>query len=252
MWWDTHCHYTDERLADISNHVKRAHLAGVDHIVIPSTDLEDAKQAAKLSELHQLFFAAGIHPHEAGLLSPDDIDSFAELMSLEHCVAVGEIGLDYHYMNQEKTYQKQVFESMMMLAQQKSLPVVLHTRSAEADVFDMVCQFPSIIGVCHSYTGEVQLLEKFLDKGYYVSFNGMITFPKSNNIRDLVKYAPMDRILLETDAPYLAPVPHRGKTNSPELIPIIGAALAEIKLLSIDRVAEQTSMNANQLFLSLK
>jgi TatD DNase family protein len=248
MWWDTHCHFTDPQLDSVHVHLDEARLLGVETIIVPSTDLEDAKFAAELSEAHPIFFAAGVHPHEADVLSKESLLEFQRLLHHERCVAIGEIGLDYYYAKQETLTQKRVFQSMLELADKNKLPVILHTRAAEKDVFEIVSRFPEILGVCHSFTGDIELLSKFLDQGFYVSFNGMITFSKGGNIRDLAQYAPLDRILIETDAPYLAPVPHRGETNVPAWIPIIGQKLAEIKGLPVQTIADQTSENALRLF----
>jgi TatD DNase family protein len=248
MWWDTHCHFTDDRLNDVPTLISQARQEGVTQIVVPSTSLADAYRAAALSEEHQLYFAAGIHPHDATILSDEQLTSFDSLIANPRCVAVGEIGLDYHYAIAEKSLQQQVFGSMLDLALRNNLPVVLHTRDAEEEVFDLVFKHKDLQGVCHSFTGEISTLGKFLDLGFYVSFNGMTTFPKSNNIRELAQFAPIDRILVETDAPYLAPVPHRGKTNVPAWIPLIGQMIAQIKLLPLEEVAEKTSNNAARLF----
>lgn len=247
-WWDTHCHFTDERLQDVSGILSQARLADIGYIIVPSTSLSDAKKAAVLSETNGLLFAAGVHPHEAGSFLEKEIKEFEQLLMRENCVAVGEIGLDYHYEEGLKEEQMTTFVAMMELANSHNLPAILHTRDAENDVLSVVLRFTSVVGVCHSYTGSVTTLAKYLDAGYYVSFSGMLTFQKNDNIRKLVEYAPMDRILLETDAPYLAPVPHRGKTNMPAWIPIIGQAVADIKSLSLQEVAQQTSTNAAKLF----
>ncbi len=248
IWWDTHCHVTDPRIEDVYAFITRSKRVGVEVIVVPSTDLEDAQKALKLSERFSLYFAAGVHPHETTTLSQETLETFERVLSHDRCVSVGEIGLDYHYVGAEKDSQTQIFFKMMELAVLKALPVILHTRDAEDDVLSVVTQFPSIIGVCHSYTGDVSLLGKFLDAGYYVSFNGMLTFKGSDHIRDLARFAPLDRIVLETDAPYLAPAPHRGKTNESAYIPLIATRLAEIKAVPMETVATQTSNNAACLF----
>ena len=249
MWWDTHCHLTDGRLSDTTGVLTNAQRSGVHSIIIPSTDLEDANKAAKLAQKHKLFFAAGVHPHEASHpLSSEMSEAFNGLLQQERCVAVGEVGLDYHYELAEKETQRNVFIVMIELAINHQLPVILHTRDAERDVFELISTYPSLQGVCHSYTGDVVLIGKFLDKGFFVSFNGMLTFKGSDNIRELARFVPLDRILLETDAPYLAPTPHRGKINEPAFIPVIANALAEIKGLPLDAIAKQTSENAATLF----
>lgn len=247
-WWDTHCHVTDARFDDVCSLLSRSKEAGVGTLIVPSTDLEDAKKALVLSETYRLYFAAGVHPHEATILSSETLDGFDRILAHEQCVAVGEIGLDYHYEGIQKAIQAQVFVQMMELADQKNLPVILHTREAEADVYDVVTQFINVRGVCHSYTGDVSLLRKYLDAGYYISFNGILTFKGSKNIRDLALFAPLDRIVVETDAPYLAPTPHRGKINEPAYIPLIAKSLAEIKSVPLETIASQTSQNAARLF----
>ena len=247
-WWDTHCHVTDSRFEDLYSLLSRSKEAGVGTVIVPSTDLEDAKKALVLSETHNFYFAAGVHPHEATILLSETLDDFDRIFSHQQCVAVGEIGLDYHYAGIEEATQKKVFIQMMELASSMALPVILHTREAEADVLAVVTQFPSIRGVCHSYTGDVSLLRKYLDAGYDVSFNGMLTFKGSETVRELARFAPLDRILLETDAPYLAPTPYRGKINEPAYIPLIAKSLAEIKSIPLDTIASQTSNNAAHLF----
>ncbi len=251
-WWDTHCHVTDARFEDVYSLLAQSKAAGVGTVIVPSTDLEDAKKALVLSESHNLYFAAGVHPHEATILSSETLDGFDRILSHQQCVAVGEIGLDYHYEGIEKATQKKVLIQMMELAVLKRLPVILHTRDAEADVFATATEFPLVGGVCHSYTGEVSLLRKYLDAGYDVSFNGMLTFKGSENIRELARFAPLDRIVLETDAPYLAPTPHRGKMNEPANIPLIAKSLAEIKSIPLDTIASQTSHNAARLFSKVR
>ncbi len=248
MYFDSHCHLTDGRLIDdAADVVRRARAAGVTTMVTIGSDEEDSARALALANELDLYSTAGIHPHAASR-SPEAFERVRELVAEERVVAVGETGLDYHYDNAPRPAQREMFARHLALAAETGLPVVVHSRDADQDTAAMLAEVEgSVVGVLHCFSGGRGLFDAGLGAGWYVSFSGMVTFP-SYDQQELVAATPADRLLIETDAPYLAPVPHRGRRNEPAYVVAVAAAVAVQRGESADRIAGLTSRNARSFY----
>jgi len=249
--FDSHCHLTDGRFDEDRAAVLDAALeAGVTRMVTVASNLEDAKAAADLAAAHPgLWSTAGIHPHEVSEAGDGDLRLIQELAATHpEIVAIGETGLDYFYDHSPRELQRRWFEAHLGVAADLDLPIVIHTREAEDDTIEVLRNAPkSVRKVLHCFTGSLRLLEVGLEEGCYVSFAGIITFLKFDG-QDAVRAVPGDRLLAETDAPYLAPVPRRGKRNEPAFVAHVVAELADIRGEDIEEVAEATTQNAERFY----
>ena len=251
---DTHCHLSDEAFAsDRTEVIERARAAGVTHIVAvggggPLPSSQDA--AALAAQWPFIRATAGIHPHDASSYDDAVEDALTELLELPDVVAVGETGLDYHYQHSPPSVQRQALARHLALARARGLPVVLHCREAAADLRDVIsAEAPQgIEGVVHCFTGSYEEARWYLDQGLLVSLTGIITFKNARELQDTVGRLPLDRLMVETDSPYLAPVPHRGRRNEPAHVSLVAHRLAELQRTSFERVVEATAANAARLF----
>jgi TatD DNase family protein len=235
--------------------VRRAQDAGVTRILVPSTDREDQRRAVEAAETFEGVYAAvGFHPHEAKEFDEDrDLRLFEELCASKKVVAVGEIGLDYHYDHSPRDVQKRVVAAQLRFAKSRNLPVLLHNRLSERDLLPILeAEYPGAPetprGVFHSFCADVATGERALALGYLVSFSGMLTFKTADNVREAAAALPLASTLLETDAPYLAPAPFRGKPNESSFLPKTAARLAEVKGVPVEEVARVTTDNFRRLF----
>jgi TatD DNase family protein len=247
--FDSHCHLTDARFAeDLDAVLKRAALAGVRGIVTIASNADDAASALALARRSDdLWSTAGVHPHEADK-GADSLPRILDLLADPRVVAIGETGLDYHYDNAPRAVQRRVFDEQLAMAETTALPVVVHSREADADMRAAVHGVAGRIrGVLHCFTGSADLLDVALAAGWLVSFGGMVTF-RNFSALDLLRQVPADRLLLETDAPYLAPVPHRGRRNEPSYIVHTCEAIAKLRAVEADVLARQTDANARFFF----
>lgn len=259
-WFDSHAHLQDVQFADDINDVlTRADQAGVRRILLPGSDLSSVERAAAMTnERPELFcFSSGIHPHEASAV--DDkmflrtIELAQGLLGIK-AVAIGEVGLDYHYDFSPRPVQQAVFEQYIELSWELKLPLIIHSREATEDTINILRKMAAIgrlltvPGVFHCFSGSAQTAEILLDMGFYLGFDGPITFKNSRKAAEVIKISPLNRILIETDSPYLSPEPLRGKRNEPTNIPYIGRRLAELKGISEDEAAAVTWFNTVQLF----
>ena len=249
--FDSHCHLTDGRFdQDRAAVLDAASDAGVTRIVTIASDLADSEAAAELASAHSgLWSTAGIHPHEVSDTNDTDLAGVRELAAARpEVVAIGETGLDYFYDHSPRALQSSWFEAHFEVAGDLDLPIVIHTREAEDDTISILRNAPtSVRKVLHCFTGSMRLLEVGLEEGCYVSFAGIITFSKFDG-QDAVRAVPEGRLLAETDAPYLAPVPRRGKRNEPAFVTHVVAALADIRGESVAAVAETTAENAERFY----
>ena len=252
MLIDSHAHLDlSDFSEDLPEVLARAREAGVVTIVSVGIDLDSSQRAVALAGAHSMVFAAvGCHPHHADELGPDDLDRLTSLASAPRVVAWGEIGLDYFRNRSSRDGQLQTFERQLRIAYDLDLPVIIHDRDAHEDVLSCLRalggQMPR--GVIHCFSGDMDLARVFLDMGFYLSLPGTVTFPKAHTARDVAARIPLDRLLVETDSPYLTPVPHRGKRNEPAFVAYTAGEIARIRDVSVDEVAEQTSRNTQQLF----
>jgi TatD DNase family protein len=268
MLIDTHAHlFFAEYNDDFEEMLARAHAAGVGSVVIPGTDLATSRQAVSLAERYpQLYACVGIHPHEAGKLTPEIFSEIERLSEHPRVVAIGEIGLDYHYDFAPHDVQQRVFADHIALAIRRNLPIVIHSREAEPDTIRIVELLTlaapgwrvgsggsrGLRGVFHCFPGDTAMAQRVIDIGFVISFPGPVTFParaaKPNLMHDVVTAIPLENILLETDSPYLTPVPHRGKRNEPSYLPIIAQTVAVRKNITVAAVADRTTRTAHELF----
>lgn len=247
---DSHCHLTDRAFgADRTAVLARAREAGVRRVVTIASDAEDSRAALELSRANEgVWFTAGIHPHavkDSGASAT--LDPLCEIAAHPRCVAIGETGLDYFYDNAPRSAQRRSFARHVELADELELPVVVHSREAEADTAAVIRECAGVVtGVLHCFTGSRDLLEEAIAAGWFVSFTGIATFKSFDAA--LARLAPADRYMIETDSPYLAPVPKRGRRNEPAFVAHVAAALARLRGETPERVAEDTWANTAAFF----
>ncbi|MBT4554160.1 MAG: TatD family hydrolase [Candidatus Marinimicrobia bacterium] len=249
MLTDTHCHLFYKDLKNnLSDVLKRAEELGVNRFICVATNMEDARECLLLGETHDNIFASvGVHPHDAKDAPEDFVDQIYDLMTFDSMVAVGEMGLDYFRKISDPEIQKDVFRTQMEIAQELNKPIIFHNRDADQDMIKILKEFPNVRGVAHCFSSNLETANAFLDLGYYISFSGNLTF-KNSHLPEVAKELPLDRILVETDSPYLSPVPHRGKPNEPGRTRFVAEKLAEIHGVSLELIAEKTTENASSLF----
>ena len=259
--FDSHAHYFDSRFeqeAGGADALLAALFADrVGYIVNIGTNIENSKACiAQAAKYPNLYCTVGIHPSD-GQEYVDADAALAELTQLlgtpetrraQKIVALGEIGLDYHYDDTDKARQAYMFEQQLKMAERHDLPVVIHDREAHGDCFDAICRHPNVRGVFHSYSGSAEMAKDLVRRGWYVSFSGVATFKNAPKVREAIAVVPNDRILIETDAPYLAPVPHRGKMNHSGLMLYTAEAVAAVKGIDTDTAIRLTAENAKRLF----
>jgi TatD DNase family protein len=255
---DSHCHLAgDEFTADLTEVVGRAKAAGLSGalVILGAEDAAELGRAAKVSETwDQVRFSIGVHPHQAGQFAADPAHAArqtnAALDAQPLSRAVGEIGLDYHYDFSPRDVQQQVFREQIQLAARLRLPIVIHTRDAEADTFRLLDEEGArdIGGVFHCFTGDREMAKRCLDIGFYVSLAGIVTFPRALELKEVAKMVPLDRLLIETDSPFLAPVPHRGKRNEPAHVARVAAVIAELRGTTTEAITSATDANHVRLF----
>ena len=250
MLVDTHCHLADPAFdADRQAVVARAAAAGVGHVVIVAGNVRDTAQARAFARAHGLSATAGVHPHEASSWTPGTAEQVREALADEAVVAVGEAGLDYHYDHAPRPVQRRAFEEQLALAAAQGLPIVVHAREADDDMAAMLRALGprSPVVVLHSFSSGHAVFEAGLEIGAYFGWSGMVTF-KSWALDDLVTACPAERLLVETDAPYLAPVPHRGTRNEPAWVRAVAARVATVRGIALDAIEALTTDNASRCF----
>ena len=247
---DSHAHLDDRAFdKDRAALIAKLHAEEIGAITIGSS-LESSREAVRLAERHRgLWATVGAHPHGARFVDERAIDEFKRLAGRPSVVGIGEIGLDYYRDLSPRDVQRRVFARQLELARSLGLPVVLHNRESTEDLLAILREAGDRHGgVVHSFLGDAALAETFLGLGLDLGIGGPLTFPKNGALREAVKRAPLDRLLLETDCPYLTPVPYRGRRNEPAYIRYVGEAIADLKAIPIDAVAEQTTLNTMRLF----
>jgi len=250
---DSHCHLDDKQFADDREAViERAQAAGVSRLMAIGTGdgPPDLETAIRLADAYPAFYATvGIHPHDAAKATPATFDQLRDLLSHPRVLALGEIGLDYHYDFSPRDTQRSVFIRQLELASEAGKPIVIHTREAWNDTTEIIRKYYHGGGIFHCFTGGPAEASEALELGFHLSFGGVLTFPKAEPVREAARLAPLERILIETDAPYLAPVPHRGKRNEPAFVLETARKLAEIRHISLEEAADATTRNFERLCL---
>lgn len=252
MLFDSHAHIDDNRFdSDRLETIERARENGVTGIINIGADMASSARSVALAQAHEGIYAAvGIHPHDAKAAVNADYDRMAEWVEQEKkVVAIGEIGLDYYYDLSPREVQQEVFIRHIDLARQLRKPIIIHDRDAHGDVMNIVKkEAKGIIGVFHCYSGSLEMAKEVLKLGFYVSFAGPVTFAKSTKLKEIAAAVPLERLLVETDSPYLTPHPHRGRRNEPAHVRLVAEEVARLRGLSLEEVAEATIQNVKQLF----
>lgn len=253
MLFDSHAHLNDERFDDDREElIKSLKENKVEFVVNPGADIETSISAIKLSNQYDFIYAAvGVHPHDVGNLDENAIDTLRKLaVENDKVVAIGEIGLDYYYENSPKDVQKEWFKKQIELANELKLPIIIHDRDAHGDTFEIIKNTKSkdIGCVLHCYSGNVELAREYVKMGCYISIPGTVTFKNNKKTREVAKEIPLEYLLIETDSPYMAPEPHRGKRNDPSLVQFVADKIAQEKGISYETVCKATKENAKKLF----
>jgi len=246
---DSHCHLA--MVENSSELLDRARAGGVSGIVVPGTNLGDAEGAIGVATQNEGVWAAvGFHPHDSKDCDDAAFARIAELAKSEKVVAIGEIGLDYHYKYSPVVTQKAVFLRHLELARDLDLPVIIHNRESTGDLLDLLRSFPAgyVRGVLHSFTETADVAKELVELGFLISFSGILTFKSAETLRAAAASLPHDHVLIETDTPYLAPVPHRGKANEPAFVRRIAETLALLWNVSVEEVAQSTTANFEKFF----
>lgn len=247
--FDTHAHYDDEKFSDDLNTVlAELPSAGICRIVNCATDIASCKKCAHMADSYDyIYFAAGIHPHEAEEVSENYIEELKSFCQHKKCVAIGEIGLDYHYDFSPRDKQRDVFEKQLILAKELDLPVIVHDREAHEDTWNLLKKYRPK-GIVHCFSGSVEMARDIVSIGMLIGLGGAVTFKNAKKPVEVAKYVPFESLVLETDCPYMSPVPFRGKRNDSTLIPYTAEFIAELKNMSTQELIDITTKNAMNVF----
>ena len=252
MLFDTHVHLNDDQFNDdLEGVIERARLNGVERVVVVGFDEKTIKRAMELIEAYDFMYAAiGWHPVDAIDLTDDYLKWIEELTAHPKVVAIGEIGLDYHWDKSPKDVQQAVFRRQIQLAKRLDLPIIIHNREATEDVVTILEEegASEVGGIMHCFSGSPETAKRCLDMNFYISLGGPVTFKNAVKPKEVAKEVPLERLLIETDCPYLAPHPYRGKRNEPSYVKLVAEQIAELKGVSFEEVAKATTENANRLF----
>ena len=248
MFTDSHAHILKEYYESIDDVIKRAKENNVNRIIVDADSIKSCYEVLELSSKYDnIYCCLGIHPENID----EDMDELDRIIEEnkdnKKFIAIGEIGLDYYWTKETKEKQQNILRHQLELAEKYNKPVIIHSREATKDTIDILKEFPNVKGDIHCFSGSFETAEIYLKMGYYIGVGGVLTF-KNANIKDVIVKLPLDRLLLETDSPFLAPTPKRGETNEPANIPLIAEFLANLKGISIDEVSKQTEENVNKLF----
>ena len=252
MIFDSHTHLNAEQFNDdIPETIERAKELGVTKMAVVGFDTPTIEKSLQLShDYSNIYSIIGWHPTEAGSYTKDVEKKLQEQLTMPKVVALGEIGLDYYWMEDPKEVQAEVFRRQIAIAKEMNLPISIHTREALADTYQILKEedIRDIGGIMHSFSGDFEWAKRFLDLGMHISFSGVVTFKKAQDVQEAATHVPLDRLLVETDAPYLAPVPYRGKRNEPGYTRYTVEKIAELRNLPVEEVAPQTWKNAHRQF----
>lgn len=247
MFIDTHCHLSREDYDDIDKVIEEDKEAGVTRIVVSGFSRESIEEAMNLKDTYDIVYVTiGYHPECADSVTLKDIDYLKSLLGEKKIIGIGEIGLDYHYTKDNKDKQLWLFEEQLKIAEYLNLPVVIHSRDATMDTINTLKKY-DVNGIIHCFSGSLEIANIYIKMGFLLGIGGVVTF-KNSKLKDVVKEISVDSIVLETDSPYLAPVPYRGKINSSKYLEFIAKFIAEIKNISVEELAEITSENALSIF----
>ncbi len=251
MYIDSHAHIQLNQFQhDQQEVLKRAIQAEVNTILVIGFDLETSRSAIELAEKHDnLYATVGMHPHDAKRLTPDTLTTFRELIKHEKVIAYGEIGLDYYRNLSPTDIQKDAFEKQLDIAEENNLPIIIHNRDAYMDILPILeARCGKVKGVLHCFTGDVELMHRTLQIGFHIGIGGIVTYPNAKDIQTVAKAVPQDKLLIETDCPWLTPQFRRGKRNEPAYVVAVAKKIAELRHTSTEAIGEITTKNFNTLF----
>ena len=250
MYFDSHAHYDDKRFdEDREALLQELPLSGVEYVINSASDMESSLTSIELSEKYDYIYAAvGVHPHEVKNMKESDIEGLRKLSTHKKVVAIGEIGLDFYYDLSERDVQRFWFKKQLELSKELDLPVIIHSREASQETFDIIKQSGVNKGVIHCYSGSAQMALDYVNMGFYIGIGGVITFSNAKKLIEVAEKVPLDKILIETDCPYLSPVPNRGKRNDSRNLLYVVEKLAEVKKMEPSTVSNVTKDNAKMLF----
>ena len=245
---DTHCHLYDQKLYnDLEQIILNAKESNISKMICIGDNLNTSEKSIQISEKYSNIYASvGIHPHEAKNAPSEYLKQISQKINHKKVVAIGEIGLDYHYNFSDPNTQKNIFLGQLKLAKKLDLPTIVHCRDAYEDLYNLILQSKNNKGVIHCFSGDLEFAQKIIELGYYISFTGMITFVKE--LEYIIEKIDLKHMMVETDSPYLAPVPYRGKINQPAYVNKVAEKIADIKNITIEEVDTITSNNASLLF----
>ena len=254
--FDTHAHLDDERFENEYEGgslgvIRDCFASNIEYLINIGTNLDNSRRSLELSDMFEgLYASVGIHPSETLLYDDIDyvIDKMRELLKRKKAVAIGEIGLDYHYDDVPRDIQMVYFKRQMELAAELSIPVIIHDREAHGDCLNVIKEFPSVKGVFHSFSGSAEMARELMSLGWYVSFSGTVTFKNAQKPKEACRFVDLDRLLIETDAPYLAPTPHRGELNRSTYVYFTAEEIARQRETTVSEIAKVTMENAKRLF----
>jgi TatD DNase family protein len=252
MLFDTHAHLNAEQFEeDLSEVIERAQEVGIENLVIVGFDRPTITRAMELVEQYDFMYASiGWHPVDAIDMTDEDLVWIEELTKHPKVVAIGEMGLDYHWDKSPKDIQKEVFRKQIQLAKKVKLPIVIHNREATMDIVEILREegASEVGGIMHCFSGSVEVAQECIQMNFYISLGGPVTFKNARKPKEVAEAVPLERLLIETDCPYLAPHPYRGKRNEPSYVKLVAEQIAEIKGITYEEVAEKTTANAKKLF----
>lgn len=252
MYFDSHAHYDDAAFEDDRDILlKTMHKNGIYRIINVGADMSSSLESVRLAEKYDFIYAAvGVHPHDVNNLTENDVKLLQKYCSCFKVVAIGETGLDYHYDDTDKEMQKYWFSRQLELCKKLEMPVIIHSRDAAADTLDAVIKSGVRKGVVHAFSASAEIAKAYIDMGFYIGVGGVVTFKNAKKLVGVVEKIPLERILLETDAPYLSPEPYRGKRNNSQNLQYVAAKIGEIKQISTETVIKSTCQNAEMLFFT--
>lgn len=249
--FDTHAHLYDKAFDRDRDEVLTRTLEAVDYVVIPSENYETSQKAVRLAETYgPVYGAVGIHPHETKYASEEILQKIGDLAQLPKVKAIGEIGLDYHFFYSDKETQQKWFARQIELARDLDLPFLIHDREAHGDTLSILKKHKNsrMRGIMHCFSGSVETAEELMKLGFYISFAGPLVFPNSRRLKEAAREIPLDRLLIETDSPYLTPPPHRGERNEPANVIYVAEEIARLKGISVETVVEETRKNGLSIY----
>ena len=247
---DTHSHinFADYK-ENFDSFIENLKNNEIDNVIIPGVEPSTFDEIITLCEQYNIIYGAiGVHPSEAKTYTDETEKEIYKLCKNEKIIAIGEIGLDYYWEQETKELQKEVFRKQLKIAQELQIPVLIHDREAHEDTFEILQEFNLEKVIFHCFSGNADFAKKCIEKGYYIAIGGVVTFKNAKDLKEVAKIVPLDKLLLETDAPYLAPVPYRGKLNSPAYLKYIAQEIANIREIDLEEVKKQTTINAQKLF----